>query len=93
MQLKPLFDRVLLKIEKHKKDESSIILPSKLEERPAIANVVGVGDGTTEDGKVEMSVKVGDKVLFTKYAAQEFQFDGEDFLIIRQDDILAIIEK
>ena len=93
MKLKPLFDRVLLKVEEHKKDESTIILPSKLEERPAIANVVAVGDGTTEDGKVDMSVKVGDKVLFTTYAAQEFKFNGEDFLIISQDDILAIIEK
>lgn len=92
MKLKPLFNRVLLKVEKPKKEESSIMLPSKLEERPAIAEVIAVGNGQTEDGKVEMSVKIGDKVLFSKYAAQEFKFNGEDFLIIRQEDILAIID-
>lgn len=92
MKLKPLFDRVLLKQEEEKKDASNIILPTNLQEKPAIAQVVAVGDGNTVDGKIEMSVKIGDKVVFSRYAAQEFKFNKETYLLIRQDDILAVME-
>lgn len=92
MKLKPLFDRVLLKQEEEKKDASNIILPTNLQEKPSIATVVAVGDGNTIDGKIEMSVKIGDKVVFSRYATQEFKFNKETYLLIRQDDILAVIE-
>ncbi len=92
MKLKPLFDRVLLKTQKEEKQKTGILLPSSLEEKPMVAEVIAMGDGETVDGKVPMNVKIGDKVLFTKYAAQEFKFNNEEYLIIRQEDILAIIE-
>ena len=95
MNIKPLFDRVVLKIEKEQTTNvGGIFLPDMSREKSQIATVVSVGDGGTVDGKeVEMKVKVGDRVLFSKFAGTEFKYNGEDLLIIKQTDILAVIGK
>lgn len=95
MNIKPLFDRVVLKIEKEQTTNvGGIFLPDMSKEKSQIAIVVSVGDGGNVDGKnVEMKVRVGDRVLFSKFAGTEFRYDGEDLLIIKQTDILAIIGK
>ncbi len=95
MNIKPLFDRVVLKIEKEQTTNvGGIFLPDMSKEKSQIAIVVSVGDGGNVDGKnVEMKVRVGDRVLFSKFAGTEFKYDGEDLLIIKQTDILAIIGK
>ena len=94
MAIKPLFDKVVIKaIENEEKTVSGIVLPSAAKERPQLAVVVAVGPGGNVDGKdVEMQVKVGDKVLYSKYAGSEFKIDGEEVVIVRQSDILAIVE-
>ena len=94
MAIKPLFDKVVIKaIENEEKTASGIVLPSAAKERPQLAVVVAVGPGGNVDGKdVEMQVKVGDKVLYSKYAGSEFKIDGEEVVIVRQSDILAIVE-
>lgn len=94
MKLKPLFDKVVVK---EIKDEETVIngifLPTSAKEKQEVATVVAVGNGGNVDGKeVEMVVKVGDKVLYSKYAGSNFKIDGEDVTIIRQSDILAIVE-
>ena len=93
--IKPLFDRVVLKIEKEQTPNvGGIFLPDMSKEKSQIATVIAVGKGGNVDGeKVEMQVKVGDRVLFSKFAGTEFKYEGEDLLIIKQTDILAIIEK
>ena len=94
MILKPLLDRVVLKpIEAEEKTVSGIILPSSAQEKPSIATVVAVGDGGFVDGHdVKMLVKVGDRVLFSKYAGSECKIDDEKYIVIKQADILAVIE-
>lgn len=94
MKLKPLFDRVVLEPkDKETETKTGIILPSTSEEKSQIAKVVAVGEGGLFDGKkVEMKVKVGDTVLYAKYSGTEFSSDGKKYIIIRQADILAIIE-
>ncbi len=94
MNIKPLADRVVLKmLEAEETTKSGIILTSKAQEKPQVAEVMAVGPGGTVDGKeVKMEVKVGDKVLMSKYAGTEVKVDGEEFTIIRQSDILAIVE-
>ena len=95
MKIKPLQDRVLLKrIDDMQKTAGGIIIPDTAKEKPSEGVVEAVGQGrTTSDGKlVQMSVKVGDKVLFGKYAGTEIKVDGESRLIIREEDILAIVE-
>ena len=94
MKLKPLLDRVVLKpVEAEEKTVSGIILPSSAQEKPSIATVVAVGEGGYVDGHdVKMLVKVGDKVLFSKYAGSECKIDDEKFIVIKQADILAVIE-
>ena len=94
MKLKPLFDRVILKpIDITEKTQSGIFIPESAVEKPQIANVVAVGEGGLIDGKeCEMKVKVGDKVLYSKFAGISHKVDCEDFVIIRQGDILAIVE-
>ena len=94
MKLKPLLDRVVLKpIEAEEKTVSGIILPSSAQEKPSIATVVAVGDGGFVDGHdVKMLVKVGDRVLFSKYAGSECKIDDEKYIVIKQADILAVIE-
>ena len=95
MDIKPLFDRVVLKIEKEQTTNvGGIFLPDRAAEKSQIATVVAVGKGGNVDGKdIKMEVAVGDRVLFSKFAGTEFKYKGEDLLIIKQTDILAIIEK
>ena len=92
--LKPLADRVVIKmIESEETTKSGIILTSGAQEKPQIAEVVEVGPGKEVDGKVEkMLVKKGDKVVVNKYSGTEVKYEGEDYIIVRQDDILAIAE-
>ena len=92
--LKQLNDRVLLKMtEAEEKTKSGIILSSGSKEKPQIAEVVEVGPGGVVDGKeVKMVVKKGDHVVINKYAGTEVKYEGEDYIIVRQNDILAIAE-
>ena len=94
MKLNPLSDRVVLKqLEAEETTKSGIILASSAQEKPQEAEVVAVGPGGVVDGKeIKMQVKVGQKVIYSKYAGTEVKLDGEDFIIVRQDDILAIVE-
>jgi len=94
MAIKPLFDKVVIKaIEQEETTASGIVLPGTAKEKPQLATVVAVGPGGLIDGKeVKMQVKVGDKVLYSKYAGSEFKIDGEEVVIVRQSDILAIVE-
>ncbi len=94
MKLKPLFDKVVLKEEKMSETTNSgIFLPVSDKEKPQIATVISVGEGGFVDGKdVKMVVKVGDKVVFSKYAGSNIKIDGEEFVVVRQADILAVIE-
>lgn len=94
MKLKPMFDRVVLKmLEAEETTKGGIILTSAAKEKPEVAEVVAVGPGGLVDGKeVTMTVKVGDKVIMSKYAGTEVKVDGEEFTIVRQGDILAIVE-
>jgi len=92
--LKPLHDNVVLKKEKtEKKTASGIILSGDAKEQPSFASVLAVGAGALVDGKaVPMTVKVGDKVVYKKYSATEIKIDEEEFLVIAEKDILAILE-
>ena len=94
MNLKPLSDRVILKAtEPEEKTKGGIILTGNSKEKPEMAEVVAVGPGGLVDGKeVVMTVKVGDKVLTSKYSGTEVKVDGEEYTIVRQGDILAIVE-
>ncbi len=94
MNIKPLSDRVVLKtVEAEETTKSGIILTASAKEKPEIAEVVAVGPGGKVDGNdVEMFVKVGDKVITAKYAGTEVKVDGEEYSIVRQSDILAIVE-
>lgn len=94
MKLKPLADRVVVKmVEAEETTKSGIILTASAQEKPQVAEVVAVGPGGLVDGKeVEMTVKVGDKVVVSKYAGTEVKVDGEECTIVRQSDILAIVE-
>lgn len=96
MKIKPLADRVIIKrVEEEERTKGGIIIPDTAQEKPIIGEVVAVGKGkTVESGKVvELSVKVGDRVLFGKYAGTEIKIDGEEHLIMNEDEILAIVEK
>ena len=94
MKLVPLADRVVLKQSTpEEKTESGIILTSQTQEKPQQAEVVAVGPGGLVDGKeVTMHVKVGDVVIFSKYAGNEVKLDDEEYIIVKQSDILAIVE-
>lgn len=94
MKLKPLSDRVVLKqLDAQEKTKGGIILTSSAKEKPQEAEIVAVGDGAIVDGKlVPMQVKVGDKVIYSKYAGTEVKIDGEEFIIVRESDILSIVE-
>ncbi|MDZ5255057.1 co-chaperone GroES [Clostridium sp. LIBA-8841] len=94
MNIKPLGDRVVIKrLEAEETTKSGIIVTGTAKERPQEAEVIAVGPGAIVDGKrTEMEVKVGDKVLYSKYAGTEVKFEGEEYTILRQDDILAIVE-
>ena len=95
MKLKPLFDKVVIKQpEETEQVVGGIFLPTAAKEKQEIAVVVAVGEGGIVDGKeVKMVVKVGDKVLYSKYAGSSFKIDGEEVTIIKQNDILAIVEE
>ncbi len=94
MNIKPLGDRVLIKrVEAEEKTKSGIILPNKAQEQPQIAEVMAVGSGGVIDGKeIKMEVKVGDRVIFAKYGGTDVKVDGEDYIILKQQDILAVVE-
>ena len=94
MKLTPLADRVILKmLEAEETTKGGIILTASAKEKPSIAEVISVGPGGVVDGKeVKMTVKVGDKVLTSKYSGTEVKVDGEECTIVRQSDILAIVE-
>ena len=94
MKLVPLNDRVVLKqCEAEETTKSGIILTSASQEKPQEAEVVAVGPGGIVDGKeVKMQVKVGDKVIYSKYAGNQVKLEGVEYIIVKQDDILAIVE-
>lgn len=94
MNIKPLGDRVVIKrLEAEEKTKSGIVLPGSAKEQPQMAEVMAVGPGGIIDGKeITMEVKVGDKVIFSKYAGTEVKYDGVEYTILRQNDILAIVE-
>ena len=94
MTLVPLGDRVVLKqVEAEETTKSGIVLPGQTKEKPQQAEVVAVGPGGMVDGKeVTMLVSVGDKVIYSKYAGTEVELDGEEYLVVKQNDILAVIK-
>lgn len=95
MKLKPLQDRVLVqRVEEKTTTKGGIIIPDTAKEKPVEGKIIAVGDGkVSEDGKkIPLEIKKGDRVLFGKYSGTEVQIDGEEYLIMREDDILGIIE-
>ncbi len=94
MKIKPLFDRVvLLPKENETETKGGIILPTAAQEKSQMASVVAVGEGGEIDGKkVAMQVKVGDKVLYAKYSGTEITVEDKKYVVVRQNDILAVIE-
>lgn len=94
MKLNPLADRVVVKLtEAEETTKSGIILAGSAKEKPQVAEVVAVGPGGNVDGKeIAMYVKVGDKVITSKYSGTEVKLDGEEYTIVRQSDILAVVE-
>ena len=94
MNVKPLGDRVVIKnVEMEETTKSGIVLPGAAKEKPQLAEVLAVGPGGMVDGKeVKMYVEVGQKVIYSKYAGTEVKLDGKEMIIVRQNDILAIVE-
>jgi len=94
MNIKPLSDRVVVKMtEAEESTKSGIILASAAKEKPQVAEVVAVGPGGVVDGcEIEMELSVGDKVLLSKYSGTEVKIEGQEYTIIRQSDVLAIVE-
>ena len=94
MSIKPLADRVVIKmVEAEETTKSGIILAGSAKEKPQMAEVVAVGPGSNVDGKeITMYIKVGDKVLTSKYSGTEVKLDGTEYTIVRQSDILAVVE-
>ena len=94
MKLVPLGDRVVLKqLEAEETTKSGIVLPGQAQEKPQQAEVIAVGPGGTVDGKeVKMNVATGQKVIYSKYAGTTVEIDDEEYIIVKQDDILAIVE-
>ena len=94
MKIRPLFDRVVIKsCEVEETTKSGLILTGNAKEKPQMAEVIAVGPGGVVDGKdVTMSVNVGDKVIYSEYAGNEVKLDGEEYIIVRQSDILAVVE-
>ncbi|MCF8566343.1 co-chaperone GroES [Alicyclobacillus tolerans] len=93
--LKPLADRVVVRaVEREEKTASGILLPDTAKEKPQEGEIVAVGPGRVEDGqRIAMDVKVGDRVIYSKYAGTEVKVDNEELLILRESDILAVVEK
>ena len=94
MKLKPLFDRIVIEaMDSDEKTKSGIVLPGSAQEKPQMAKVIAVGPGGIIDGKeIVMQIKIGDKILYAKYAGSEFKLDGKEVTILRQSDVLAIVE-
>ena len=94
MKLTPLFDKVVLKqLQAEETTKSGIVLTGQVKEKPSQAEVIAVGPGGIVDGKeVKMQVKVGDKVIYSKYSGTEVELDDKNFIVVKQNDILAIIE-
>jgi chaperonin GroES len=94
-RVRPLHDRVIVKrIDEEEKSSGGIIIPDTAKEKPQQATVVAVGAGRREDDKIiPLDVKKGDRILFGKYTGTEIKLDGEEHLILREDDILGVIEK
>ncbi|MBW1973108.1 MAG: co-chaperone GroES [Spirochaetes bacterium] len=95
MKIRPLQDRVIVKrLEEEEKTAGGIIIPDTAKEKPQEGKIIAVGNGRKlEDGKVQpLDVKEGDRVLFSKYAGTEIKIEGEEYLIMREDDILGIVE-
>jgi chaperonin GroES len=95
MKIRPLNDRILVqRLEQEDKTSGGIIIPDSAKEKPAEGKIVAVGKGKLDDAgkRVAMEVKIGDSVLFSKYGGTDVKLDGEDYLIMREDDILGIIE-
>jgi len=94
MKIRPLYDRIVVRrIDEEEKTRSGLFIPDSAKEKPQEAEVVAVGQGKRlEDGKiVPMEVKAGDRILFGKYSGNEITLDGEDYLIMREDDVLGIL--
>ena len=94
MTIKPLADRVVVKaVEAEEKTKGGLILTASAQEKPQVAEIVAIGPGKVEDGKtVPMTVKVGDRVIASKYAGTTVKFDGVEYTILSEDDIFAIVE-
>jgi len=95
MNIRPLNDRILVKrLEEEEKTAGGIIIPDSAKEKPAEGKIVAVGPGKQNDAgeRVAMDVKKGDRILFSKYGGTDVKLDGEDYLIMREDDILGVIE-
>ena len=96
MKIRPLNDRILVKrLEEEEKTAGGIIIPDSAKEKPAEGEIVAAGPGMMNDAseRAAMDVKVGDRVLFSKYGGTDIKYDGDDFLIMREDDILGVIEE
>lgn len=95
MKIKPLHDRVIVKrLAEEEKTKGGIIIPESAKETPAEGKIIAVGPGRTEDGKVHpLGVKVNDRIIFSKYAGTEIKVEGEEFLIMKEEDILGVVEK
>ena len=94
MTIKPLFDKIVVKaVEAEAKTTSGLVLPNSAQEKPQMAQVIAVGPGGIIDGKeIKMQVKVGDKILYSKYSGSDFKIDEDEVTIIKQSDVLAVIE-
>ena len=94
MKIRPLADRVVIKkVEAEEKTASGIVLPGAAKEQPQIAEVVEVGPGGIVDGKeIQMELKVGDKVIFSKFAGTEIKLEGQEYIILKQNEVLAVVE-
>lgn len=95
MTIKPLFDRIVIEaVESTEKTAGGIVLPGTAQEKPQMAKVIAVGPGGLIDGKdVAMQIKIGDIILYNKYAGSEFKLENREVTILKQSDVLAIVEK
>jgi chaperonin GroES len=94
MNVRPLHDRIIVsRIEEGEQKVGGIIIPESAKEKPMQGKVIAAGNGKSKDGKrVPLDVKAGDRILFGKYSGQEIKLDGEEYLIMREDEVLAVIE-
>jgi chaperonin GroES len=96
MKLRPLHDRILVKrVEEETTTKGGIIIPDSAKEKPAEGKVISVGNGKLDDNgkRIPLDIKKGDRILFSKYGGTEVKVDGEEYLIMREDDVLGVIDK